>query len=340
MHLIDFIESKPIDQQRVDELLSLTRTENRWSNFGPVSRLLEDYVQEQFIKDDSKVVVACSSGTMALYALVGLQNFIHCKKLRWVTSSYAFNCLNCNILSDIIIVDCSADGMLDIKELKSINLDCYDGIIVTNVFGFKNDLSVYEQYCAKNNKIMLVDNATGIDIDRRFKSNEIISMHHTKAWGFGEGGCVVIEREYRELMRSLINNGINSKYKNANTWISNAKMSDIAAAYILQRLEKIKQIKRVYKTQYKRVSSVGEKFGFIPLGKPFHTPCNVPLIFSKPIKKIENNLIPLQKYYKPLSNTIQASRLYENIVNFPCHAGMQLVTDDHLKTVFELITNE
>ena len=41
--------------------------------------------------------------------------------------------------------------------------------------------------------------------------SEILSFHHTKPWGFGEGGAVICETFDEKIVRQLINFGVDRK---------------------------------------------------------------------------------------------------------------------------------
>ena len=64
-----------------------------------------------------------------------------------------------------------------------------------------------------------------------------ISFHHTKPFGFGEGGAIIVDKKYEKNIRCLNNFGIgltdNYYVKEGN----NNKMSEVSAVYIIQYLE-------------------------------------------------------------------------------------------------------
>ena len=46
----------------------------------------------------------------------------------------------------------------EVKELLE-KINEYDGIVVTNCFGTCTNINLYENFCKKNNKLLIFDNA-------------------------------------------------------------------------------------------------------------------------------------------------------------------------------------
>ena len=70
--------------------------------------------------------------------------------------------------------------------------------------------------------------------------------------------------------------------------------------------------------------------------KPLGTPCTVPLLYKTPIFNLDNDFITVQKYYKPLLATKKAVKIYDRIVNFPCHST---ILDTKIVECFEKLSN-
>jgi dTDP-4-amino-4,6-dideoxygalactose transaminase len=225
--------------------------------------------------------------------------------------------------------------MLDIDELP--RADSFDGLIVTNTFGQARNLQKYYQYAAENNKVLCVDSALALG-STQHGPNECISFHHTKPWGFGEGGCAIIEKKHEELFRALISFGHGSSKDKINRRATNGKMSDIAAAFCISRLREMKGLKPRYQAQYKRISKIGLDLGFEILGNTTEhpsTPSNVPFLAPFELPDVRHTLLPTGKYYFPLSKTHTASDVYNRIVNVPCHIGMEKLSDKTITRALE-----
>src|SRR5438270_12831437 len=67
---VPFIEQKCPDFRQLSEILKLSSDSGYWTNFGPVSSLLESTLEHYLGLPVSRAVVMCASGTAALLALV------------------------------------------------------------------------------------------------------------------------------------------------------------------------------------------------------------------------------------------------------------------------------
>lgn len=332
MATIKFVEDKIIDWERVRIFLRHSVKLNQWTNFGPVSHILEKKIHEYLKLKSSHRVVVCTSGTLALNALIELHQCQQKKNLKWIVSCYGFYCTTQGPLNRAKIVDCNYQGMLDLDLLQKKD---FDGMVVTNIFGLNKNLNVYRNYCKKNGKIFICDSATAFEnIDHG--ANEILSFHHTKPWGMGEGGCAIIEKKDEELFRALIGFGIGMDH-DVKLRSTNGKISDLACAFILQRIEELPRLSPIYREQYTRIVNIAKDVGFVLVSGTEHhpsTPPNVPLLYHHPIANLTNPYVDLLKYYKPLGNTKVANDLYARIINVPCHPGMQNVSDKNLEKMF------
>ena len=327
--MIGFVEKKSIDWLFVQHALNLSESANQWSNFGPVSILTEQCISDYLKLPPNRCVVMCSNGTQAIFSLVQMYNFLYKKPIKWVVSSFGFHCAKQGPLADAIVVDCDSNGLL---ALESIEED-FDGLMVTNPFGVADNLDVYKEFCKKNNKILFCDSASAFDAIKAHDIDEVISFHHTKPWGFGEGGCVIINKNKVKLFRSIINFGLGEYDPDVKPYCTNGKISDISCVFILQRLQKIEQIKQIYIKQYNRIKKISIDLGFRVLidREIDHIPFCVPLVSSKVIKNPPDRYFKSHKYYKPLNNLPKANDLYSKILNVPCHTEMQKLNNYELK---------
>lgn len=328
---MDFIESKKINWEAIHQLLKISEHENHWSNFGPVSLLLEQKIERILALHSDLKVIMCCSGTQALYALVNFYNYVYNRNLKWVVSSFGFPCCVQGSLRGSEIVDCGSDGLLN---LDLLNND-YDGIVVTNIFGLYRNLDLHRYYCRQHNKLIIIDAAMAFGVEHG--PNEIISFHHTKPWGVGEGGCIIIEKEHERILRSIINFGAMPDFP-AGEWGVNAKISDISSAFILSRLYDTEKLKTSYNAQYKRIVDISLTLGIKSLGEVVNMmPSQLPLMFDRSVVILNNDLLTMRKYYKPLANTPQANDLYSRIINFPCHPDVAQISDKDILELLKLL---
>jgi hypothetical protein len=142
---------------------------------------------------------------------------------------------------------------------------------------------------------------------------EAISCHHTKPWGNGEGGLLIVDQADEEDIRSLTNFGARMP-PHAHPHASNAKLPDLAAAGILDRLERMPYWSTFYRMQERRILSVIEDFD-IPLRplpgqtKALSPRSHLPLVAQAKISSdaLTNTYVVLRKYYRPLIPTPQSA---------------------------------
>ena len=170
---------------------------------------------------------------------------------------------------------------------------------------------------------------------------EIYSFHHTKPWGFGEGGGIVVPREHEQTLRSVLNFG---RYAGIDTapFSMNGKLSDVAAAFILDRLRSATSVCQEYVRNWQRIGSLARSLGYGTLGTsdlgPFPWLLALRSPRCVPEELLDGRPAQLHKYYRPLSSAArEAWRLYERVVTWPCHPGMATLDDgvieDHLRAL-------
>jgi dTDP-4-amino-4,6-dideoxygalactose transaminase len=339
--MIAFVETKRPDYEHVRELLARSEASGVWSNFGPVSLQLEATVAEILTLPRGRRVVACANGTVALHGLVQLYEHVAGRPLRWVVSAFTFHAQRQGPLAAARVLDCDAQGFLDLDALAALPTESYDGIVVTNLFGTASHVERYEELASRAGKVLLFDSATCFGSTYRGEpfgnlgAGELFSFHHTKPCGFGEGGCAVVPAELEDTFRSLINFGL---YKGIDTGAlsSNGKMSDVAAAFVLDRLRHREAIRAAHLQQFRRLAGITRDLGLEVLvdgGQEGVFPNLVPILFPHLIglERLSGGPMVVHKYYRPVESMPRADALYEHVVCFPCHGGVAQVPDDELR---------
>ena len=198
-----------------------------------------------------------NNGATALHTLFSALEIVEGRPLRFATQSFTFPASVQGSLRGTLIIDIDEGGGPD---LSKISIDDVDGIIVTNVLGHVVDLDKYEQWAHQHNKFLLLDNAATSSTFYHNKNSinygtgSIISFHHTKPIGFGEGGAIIVDRKYEHIVRKIINFGYDM-IKLDQIWLpegSNYKMSDVSAVYILQYFDDFATIKEKHQRLYNR----------------------------------------------------------------------------------------
>lgn len=331
--MINWVPNKEINNELVNKYLLKCKKNNHFTNNGPLVQELEDKLKYILkIKDDKSIIVT-NNGTSALHALGKGIELYHNKKFKWATQSFTFPPSAQGPFTNAVIVDIDNGGSLDINCID----DDIEAIIVTNIFGNVSDLDKYVDFCNKTNKILIFDNAAtpytfykGINCIN-YGNGTIISFHHTKPLGFGEGGAIIVDKKYEPSIRSIMNFGINlisdTYYLRSG---SNYKMSDIASAYILQYLDKFDEIVQTYKKLYVYMVKKLENIKNINLYPNFssETPflscfCLLFDNYNDNIRlKLKENNIFCRKYYNPLKNTPKTVEFFDKILCVPCTKDM------------------
>lgn len=338
--MIAFVEAKRPDYERARRLLERSEASGTWTNFGPVSLRLEETVAKRLRLPSGRRVVACASGTVALHGLVRLYEHLAGRRLRWVVSAFTFHAQRQGPLAGARVLDCDERGLLDLGELAALPADSYDGIVVTHLFGAARDVERYEELAERAGKVLLFDSATCFGTEYRgeplgrFGAAELFSFHHTKPCGFGEGGCAVVPAELEDTFRSLLNFGL---YRGIDTGARsmNGKMSDVAAAFILDRLERFEEIRAAYRREFRRLAGIARSQGLTTLvdgAEEGAFPNLVPILLLGPVglDRLAGGPVVVLKYYRPVASRPTADALYARVVCLPCHGGVEAVPDGEL----------
>lgn len=327
----NWVHKKPINMARVNELLQECIATNIYTNGGKNVRLLEQFIRSRLKIDDSKDIICVANATMALYALCDGISFHHSKNIQWTTQSFTFPSSAQGMLNKTHIVDIDNNGGLDLSSIPSDT----EGIIVTNIFGNVVDIDHYVKWAEQHHKYLIFDNAaTAYTFYKgrnacNYGHGSIISFHHTKPLGFGEGGAIIVDMEYSESIRRLINFGIhNEKLLPWDRLGANYKMSEIAAIYILQYLEDhfdtiVSHHTAIYQTckmQYQLYPNFADD------GHPIIVSC-ICLMSDTYTDEYVNSLIQsgimCRKYYHPLIDTPIATDIYRRILCYPCNLDIK-----------------
>jgi len=346
--MISWVPTKPINDLIVSNLLKTSLKTNQFTNYGPNVQLLENTIRDKFCVNKNKAVIVVNNGSIAIHILAVAIQFVNdkTKLLQWATQSFTFPPSAQANLQNVFIVDSDLDGGID---LSKVDITTTNGIIVTNIFGNVVDIEKYEHWANTYDKFLIFDNAA--TCFTFYKGQNCInygvgcgiSFHHTKPFGFGEGGAIIVDTKYESTVRSLINFGINltdDYYVKEGT---NGKMSDISATYILQywnlQFDKIVQQHSALYNYFKQQSkSMSQRF---TLFSSFHdsdkiVPACINILFnnsndSENINKLMNETnIHTRKYYHPIKATPNSQYIYDHILCIPCTIDMTKTDVDYI----------
>ena len=327
-----FILPKKLDIRTFEIYINPAQETNQFANGGQATRILEARAREMLKISDDKAIIATSSGTTALHAILYAMMRRNNSNMRVCTQDFTFPSNSQGPATGPIITDIDADCNMELYDEYAHN---YGQIyIVTNCFGHIQDLEKVLLYGQEHKKIIIFDNAAtpytflnGINTCNLGHAS-YVSLHHTKHIGFGEGGLAIVDRHIEEDVRVACNFGlVNGQFNERG---SNYKISEIAAAAILQYWDSFdidelqeKLLDNYYNKlfdlnkQYEGVlhSNFSDEDKFLPF-------C-VPYIFNKP-KNITDfsDDEGCKKYYHPLRGLSVSKQIYDRIICFPVTEGM------------------
>jgi dTDP-4-amino-4,6-dideoxygalactose transaminase len=346
---MSWIVQKPINTKRVDELLTENIATNQFTNYGPNVKRLELWISNHLkINTDKYSVIVVCNASAGLQCLIDSISIIDSKyDSKWATQAFTFPPSAQGTLKNALICDIDNEGGLNLNDsqlLDAKNNNCLAGIIVTNIFGNIVNINKYCSWSEKHDIALVFDNAaTPYTFYKgqnacNYGTGSVISFHHTKPLGFGEGGAIIVQRKYETIVRRLTNFGIHNELKLS--WLpegNNYKMSEISAVYILQYLEdnfnticshhtKLYHMAREYAHKHKLQLYPN----FADLDN--HTPIIVSSICFLDAKftpeyienMITNNQIMCRKYYHPLKydNMHNTVNTYNKILCYPCNLSI------------------
>lgn len=326
--MLKYIQSKTLKQNVFLGLIEPCNTTNIFSNYGPVVKELENTARDMLKINDDKAVVATSSGTSALAAMIqGIRRTSKNQVRRVCTQDFTFACNSVGPAEGPIVVDIDSSCMIDFED-KYLQEDS-EIIILTNCFGHLYDTNLVKEKL--KDKAIIYDNAASPysfvngENSCNLGTGSFVSLHHTKPMGFGEGGLAIIDKEYEEYTRAAVNFGIiNGSF---NEFGGNHKMSEISAAAILQWWDQFdidtlatKYLDNYYNLRYLLREVDGD---FWPhYGDENFFPNCLPFVHREPTSIDSYNDREVRKYYKPLRDFPFSSYVYDRISCFSITDGL------------------
>lgn len=352
---INWVNNKNINLELINQKINNCLQTKHFTNNGKNVIELKKKIHNLFNLDESKSVLLVCNGAMGINALIGGLNIHYNKKLKWVVQSFTFPCSCQGQLIDSTVLDIDENMGPDINKLEETKND-YDGILITNCFGCTTNIKLYEEFCKVNNKILLFDSAAASysiyenKNHLNFGNGSMVSLHHTKPIGFGEGGFIVFDNKYLESMEKAICFGFTSENrllfdKNA----SNYKMSEINAIYIENFLSN--NLNNIYENHKKLIEYFILKMkenkleNKISLFKSFSNynesllAC-IPILFNNKINTdiFINNNIEAKKYYYPLDQNCKNSvDLFDRIICLPLNTDInENIIDKYIDIIINI----
>ena len=261
---IPFVENKKPNMDRIASLLSQCSITNQWANRGPLYHALMSSYETHMNVAEGLTITPCANGGIGLEAIAKFLEVKYKKPIRWVASSFSFSNLGRGYFYDTMFLDCTSEGMLNLDMLSALDDEAYDGFIVTNPFGVWDNFGDYIDFAKKSGKCMIIDNAAGLREHLPEWPYQSFSLHHTKPYGAGEGGMILTPKSEAESVYNLLNYAPLSD-EEKKKWINNGKVSDIACAFQIDRLEQFCDWMPKYQEQTDRITKLAFEIGLQPL---------------------------------------------------------------------------
>ena len=217
-------------------ILAEAYREQRFTNFGPLSRRLEQLLGETWGGPDAACVVT-SSGTAALAAPLiarGVSGRVILPAFTFPATLSAVRMAGGEpVLADVSPID----WRLDAETLRrGLDATGARAAIVLCPFGLRSDFEPHARLMASRGGTLVVDNAAGLGVAGRPvqlspHAYEACSLHATKPFAVGEGGVVFAHRSQEEDLRRALNFGlVPGSPADLRGWGINGKLSELHAA--------------------------------------------------------------------------------------------------------------
>jgi dTDP-4-amino-4,6-dideoxygalactose transaminase len=201
---------------------------NVYSNHGPLVRDLED-AYSRYLNVNKELVVSLANATQAIQGLISIS-----RNRDWIVPDYTFSATGLAVLNacrnlhicDVNLIDWKIDvSLIDTKQGSF-------GIIPVMPFGSPIDFDPYKDF-----EDVIIDAAASLgSIPPIFSTmrntwSVVYSLHATKVLGAGEGAIVVCgNQDQATSLRAWSNFGFSSD-RTSEIQGTNAKMSEVSAAY-------------------------------------------------------------------------------------------------------------
>lgn len=316
-----FILRKKLNIKSFENYIAPAQKSNQFSNNGNAVKLLENRARHMLQIDDSKAIIATSSGSSAHHAAFNAIFKKNKHKHKVGSQAFTFPTAGQGPSAACLVVDYNSALNVDIEEVNSRPIE---GLCVTNCFGHLQDLEYISDNLAQDVYLVFDNAATPYSFFNGVNSCNcgtaaFISLHHTKPIGFGEGGLLIIDNEFEEMARESINFSFNEE-KDFNEWGGNYKMSEVSAASILQWWDQfnIEDLKEEYLNEYYRLKYElkNEKAQAFPhYGDEGFFPSCLPLVYDKDtnLSDVEDKY-NVAKYYKPIADKPISQSVYNKII--------------------------
>jgi dTDP-4-amino-4,6-dideoxygalactose transaminase len=308
------------------------------TNNGPLVKKLKKKLEKRL---NVKNLLLVNNATIGLE--VAIKTFNPQKKIATTPFTYisTLNAIRWLGLKEKFFDIDSKNLNIDYKKLNNKTLHDCSGILATHAFGNICNIDRLEKIAKKNKKFLIFDAAHCFDLEYKKKSvlsfgdASVISFQATKFFNTCEGGAIVFKKK-SDYQRAKKLTQIGYDYEKKNLVPSegtNAKMSDLTAAWglsLLNRLDIIKKKREAIYNLYKK--NLSDKLNH-PIDQKKKNFLYFPILFNNinQLKKCMNNLnkskIFPRRYFFPSLNTVSnkknkmviSEKISKRILCLPMH---------------------
>lgn len=305
---IHFTQRKKLNIDIFNDYIFEAQQTNQFTNYGYAVKVLEQRARHKLDIPESKAIIATCNGAAALSAIIAA--------VRTTEDVYSQDfTFPCNFQIPGVFTkpfDLDEYGNPDIYSIRSPGI-----IIITNCFGHVVDIDKILNHAELYKQKVVFDNAAspysfykGKNISS-YGIASYISLHHTKPIGFGEGGLIIIDREYETNARAAINFGMVDGRAIING--NNYKMSELSAAGILQWWDSFD----IVELRDKYLKAYNKYVGSVTLALPNYADSFFPNCLPVVNNTITKDIMDIRKYYRPIIGLKNSISLYERISCLP-----------------------
>lgn len=313
------------------ELIDVAYRSGRFSNFGPLSRRLEDEFVARWGTRGTTCVLA-SSGTAAITAALiatGVEGKVLVPAFTFPATLAAIRMAHATPI--VIDVDPHDWRVLPAALDRAFAATQARAAVVVNPFGLMFDFSPHAQVASRRKAVLVIDNAAGLGIERTpYEKDGLVfeaySLHATKPFGIGEGGAIFAPHAFEHRLRKALNFGL-PDVDTAPHWGINGKLAEFHAAVGLA-------VAREFGAQLSTRQRLAARYidvasGFAGLSfchEPAHSAWQLfPMLFPCPdsadrfAQACANHGMETRRYYAPSLSTIPGCEALE-----PCPVAESL----------------
>ncbi len=220
----------------------------RYANFGGIVRRFEDALEAHFEALAGTVVSTCNAtlGLAVALAEAALPGRRLCVLPAWTFAATARAAEAAGF--EVVLADIDPETwMLSPAAVDEI-LDRRPGeigvVMPVSAFGAPVDTAAWGAWRDRRGVPVVLDSAAGFDTAKASSLPTVVSLHATKVFGVGEGGCVIApDADFAERLRRRTNFGLPAAGP-VSGFAVNAKLSEYAAAVGLAALARWSERRR------------------------------------------------------------------------------------------------